>query len=316
MNNESNVMVSIFCCTYNHEKYIRQCLDSFIMQDTKFKYEIIIHDDASTDRTANIIKEYEKKYSDIIIPIYQTENKYSKGIDIWNVYQIPLSKGKYVAICEGDDYWIDKNKLQKQVDCLENNPEYGMCYTRAISYLQNINQMGKKWGRKISSFNEFIRIGNNIPTLTSVVRKDLYLQYVKEVKPEEKNWKMGDFPMWLWFSQKKMYYLDDVTGVYRVLNNSLSHSNSFIKDNEFINSYYDIIIFFCILYNKTKYLKYIDNNRNYSLIKSAIIHNNFEYANKNYTSIKIINWRCAALKILAKYSIVYNYYSIIIKYFK
>lgn len=121
------IIVSICCLTYNHEPYIRKCLDGFIMQKTNFPFEVLIHDDASTDRTADIIREYEAKYPDIIKPIYQTENKYSKGIGITKTYQFPRAQGKYIALCEGDDYWTDPLKLQKQVDFLEANQEYVMC---------------------------------------------------------------------------------------------------------------------------------------------------------------------------------------------
>ena len=108
-------LLSICCVTYNHKKYIRQCLDSFLMQKTNFKFEIIIHDDASTDGTADIIKEYYEKYPDIIKPIFQTENQFSQGKSISKTFIYPRIKGKYVALCEGDDYWTDPYKLQKQV---------------------------------------------------------------------------------------------------------------------------------------------------------------------------------------------------------
>lgn len=123
----SNVEVSIICNTYNHEKYIRDALNGFLMQKTKFCYEILIHDDASTDHTPEIIHEYEMKYPDIIKPIYQSENKYSKGINIMDVYQSPRVSGRYVALCEGDDYWSDSTKLQKQFDALENCMQVDMC---------------------------------------------------------------------------------------------------------------------------------------------------------------------------------------------
>ena len=125
MNDE--IMVSIVCNAYNHERYIRDALDGFLMQKTNFAYEILIHDDASTDKTADIIREYEAKYPDIIKPIYQTENQYSKNVRIDLIYQYPRVQGKYIAHCEGDDYWTDPQKLQKQVDALEQHPEIDMC---------------------------------------------------------------------------------------------------------------------------------------------------------------------------------------------
>ena len=140
-NNET--MVSILCTAYNHEKYIKQCLDGFIMQKTNFKFEVIVHDDASTDNTANIIREYENKYPDIIKPIYQKENKFSRKISITSNFTLPKAKGKYIAICEGDDFWKDNTKLQKQVDALENNTECKCC----VCTVRDVNEDGTPLNR-------------------------------------------------------------------------------------------------------------------------------------------------------------------------
>ncbi len=120
-------MVSIICNTYNHENYIKDALDGFLMQRTNFVYEILVHDDASTDKTADIIRNYEKKYPNIIKPIYQTENQYSKGMGTVSKIQFSRVRGKYIALCEGDDFWTDSFKLQKQVDALEQHPEIDIC---------------------------------------------------------------------------------------------------------------------------------------------------------------------------------------------
>ena len=131
MNDEkfNPVLVSISCATYNHAPFIRQCFEGFLMQKTNFSFEILIHDDASTDGTADIIREYEKNYPEIFFPIYQKENQYSKknikGIN--TTFNFPRAKGKYIALCEGDDYWTDPCKLQKQVDFLEANPNFNLC---------------------------------------------------------------------------------------------------------------------------------------------------------------------------------------------
>ena len=127
MNTENIIAVSIICNAYNHESYIEDTLESFVNQKTDFKYEVLIHDDASTDETAKIIQKYEKKYPEIIKPIYQTENQYSQGVPIGKMFQYPRAKGKYIAICEGDDYWTDPLKLQKQYDVMEAHPEIDMC---------------------------------------------------------------------------------------------------------------------------------------------------------------------------------------------
>lgn len=121
------IMVSIICNTYNHEQYIAMAMEGFVNQKTNFEYEVLVHDDASTDNTAKIIREYVRKYPKLIKPIYQKENKYSCGVSICNEYQIPRAQGKYIALCEGDDYWIDENKLQKQFEILEAHPEIDIC---------------------------------------------------------------------------------------------------------------------------------------------------------------------------------------------
>lgn len=144
----NEIMVSIICNAYNQESYIADAIESFLMQKTEFAFEILIHDDASTDRTADIIREYEKKYPTLVKPIYQMENQYSKGGI--GKFQYPRVKGKYVAICEGDDYWTDSHKLQKQVEQLEKHPECDMCAHTAIA----VDAETKKVLRKISPSSE------------------------------------------------------------------------------------------------------------------------------------------------------------------
>ena len=125
-------MVSIQCLVYNHEPYLRQCLDGFVMQKANFKFEAIVHDDVSTDRSAEIIREYAEKYPDIIKPIFEKENQFSKGFDKLSSIMNAAGKGKYIALCEGDDYWTDPLKLQKQVDFMEAHPDYAMCFSDAV----------------------------------------------------------------------------------------------------------------------------------------------------------------------------------------
>lgn len=121
-------LVSICCATYNQANYIGECLEKIIAQQVNFTFEILIHDDASTDGTTQIIETYATKYPELIFPIYQTENQYQKGNKrITATFNLPRAKGKYIAICEGDDYWTDPFKLQKQVDFLEAHPEYNLC---------------------------------------------------------------------------------------------------------------------------------------------------------------------------------------------
>lgn len=118
--------VSIFCLVYNHANYLRSTLEGFVAQETNFDYEVFVHDDASTDGSSEIIMDYAKRFPDIIKPIIQTENQYSQGVRIVEQLLFPLMTGEYIACCEGDDYWCDNLKLQKQFDALEMHPECSM----------------------------------------------------------------------------------------------------------------------------------------------------------------------------------------------
>ena len=124
---EEEVTVSVLCATYNHEKYITRALEGFVSQVTEFRFEVIVHEDASTDGTRRIIENYESKYPDLIKPIYQKENQYSKGRGIVLSNMLSVAKGRYIALCEGDDYWIDQHKLQKQYEALEAHKECSIC---------------------------------------------------------------------------------------------------------------------------------------------------------------------------------------------
>ena len=134
----NDVFLSVWMITYNHENYLSQALDSVLMQQTTFPIEIIIGEDCSTDKTREILKEYEQNYPEIIHAIYHDVNVGARR----NAYEFTLNqcKGKYIACLEGDDYWTDPLKLQKQVDFLETNPEYSICGHRFDFYYQNINQ--------------------------------------------------------------------------------------------------------------------------------------------------------------------------------
>ncbi len=135
-----SALVSVLCVTYNHAPYIRRALDSFVMQKTDFPFEVIVHDDASTDGTTEIIREYAAKYPEIIKPIIQTENQYWRpNTPYLQTFLVPKAEGKYFAICEGDDCFTDPGKLQKQVGFLEAHPEYSMCVCRAARHFEGEN---------------------------------------------------------------------------------------------------------------------------------------------------------------------------------
>ena len=137
-----DIKVSVLCLTYNQENYIADALNSFVQQKTTFKYEILVNDDCSTDRTTDIVREYALKYPDIIKPIFHEENQYSKGVSPIRDILIPGANGKYIAICEGDDYWIDEYKLQSQYDYMEEHPECSLCVHNAYLVDDDKNNIG------------------------------------------------------------------------------------------------------------------------------------------------------------------------------
>lgn len=131
------IEVSVICITYNQAEYIRDAVEGFLMQKTSFRYEILIHDDVSTDGTREILMEYQERYPDKIRLILEKENQYSKGVDILKEICLPQAKGKYIACCEGDDYWVYYGKLQAQYDLMESHPDVSLCYHNALVYEEN-----------------------------------------------------------------------------------------------------------------------------------------------------------------------------------
>lgn len=223
------MLVSISCLTYNHAPFIRDCLEGFLIQKTTFKYEVLIHDDASNDGTKEIIEEYQLKYPDIIFPIYQKENQFSKGYRGFNQkYNYPRSRGKYIALCEGDDYWTDPLKLQKQVDFLEVNSDCSLCF-HASKSIRN-NDPGDfiiKRPKTIPQTNKFemkdaiLGGGGFMATNSMLFHREHVLS-----RPEWMDLSpVGDLPLMLLLASKgRIGYIDDVMSVYRIMSSSTSWS--------------------------------------------------------------------------------------------
>jgi glycosyltransferase involved in cell wall biosynthesis len=210
------IMTSICCITYNHENYIADAIESFLMQKTNFNYEIIIYDDASTDKTADIVREYETKYPGLIKPIYQTENQYSKGVKTIN-FSLQRAEGKYIAICEGDDYWTDPYKLQKQVDYMEKHPECSICIHAAYRVLPDKTKLKlhvrPNRGNKVFTVEEVIH-DNWIFATASFLYPAVFntnRPYFYEIAP------VGDYPLIIYLAlQGKVYYIDEFMSAYRI----------------------------------------------------------------------------------------------------
>jgi glycosyltransferase involved in cell wall biosynthesis len=279
------------------------------MQKTTFPVEYIIGEDYSADETRSIVFEYAEKYPDRIRVITADYNVGSKA----NGRRcVRACRGKYMAICEGDDYWIDPYKLQKQVEFLEKNPEYGMCYAKVRVYIQRQERyLIRAFGGKAITFDELIK-KNTIPTPTVCLKKNLYLQYLKEIKPESKNWLLGDYPLWLWFAHNsKVYFLNEVTGVYRVLKESSSHSRNMENEMRFGVSSVDVQRYFMSLYSH----KEIDFFAEELSIKASIAasHNQYGYYKMYISKMQIKNFKMFIKKVIAKSFLLFNLYHFYIK---
>lgn len=231
---DNDIKVSVYCLVFNHEKNLRKCLDGFVNQKTNFKYEVIVHDDCSTDDSQEIIKEYQQKYPELIIPILQTENQYSKRCNILEIFIYPRLRGKYVAICEGDDYWCDKYKLQYQFDYMEKHPECSLCVHNTI-----IHDLGGR--KKDSTFNSWntiheltereIFFGWNVHTSSYFERKECLNE------PEwALNYWSGDYRKLVFArSQGKVICLPQIMSVYNFGNmNGATMKNVYAPIDELI----------------------------------------------------------------------------------
>ena len=211
------VLLSISCIAYNQEQYIGQALDSLLAQQTAFRYEILVHDDASTDGTAAVIRSYAEKYPDLIKPICQTENQHSKGIRVGTVFNLSRARGKYMAYCEGDDFWTDPFKLQKQVDYMESHPDCSFCFHA----VQVVTRQGTPTRRIIRPYRESRPVpiediieggGRFLGTNSTVYRRELMDQPPDFFMQAP----VGDFPLVLYLATRgNVYYFDEVMSSYR-----------------------------------------------------------------------------------------------------
>ena len=281
----NEVMVSIYCLAYNHEDYIKNALEGFVNQKVNFRYEVFVHDDASTDNTPKIIKEYSEKYPNIIIPIFQETNQYSNGGRIVQRFIRDKMHGKYIGVCEGDDYWTDPNKLQKQIDFLEEHTDYVACVHES-TVLNCINGKtsvvnGRKENYTIT-IEDVIKSGNCAYQISSLI----YRKYLFDNRPSCLRTKsFGDYSLALHLANSgKVYYMADNMSTYRLMSkNSWTYKSYTNKDMEKrLYPYYESI----------KMLEGFNDltNRQYEiLIRNVIEHKKYEIAIIKREKKKIFN---------------------------
>lgn len=216
--NDEKIGVSVICNTYNHEKYIAKTLNSILEQRTEFVIEVLVHDDASTDKTADIIRDFQYRFPDIIKPVYQKKNQYSMGVDIIQRYQFPRVKGKYFAFCEGDDYWNDPYKLQKQYDELELHVDIDICahasYVLNSSKKIRMNDIVPAAKNTIFSMSEVIRGGGGFVATNSLLMRASLL----DEQPDFFKKCSLDYSIQMYGALKGgMLYLSDKMSTYRYM---------------------------------------------------------------------------------------------------
>ena len=211
---EKSIEVSIICMAYNQKRYIAEALESMLSQKTSFDYEIVVHDDMSTDGTTDIIKRYEQRYPDKIKALYEKENQYSQGVDVFMGICMPQTSGRYIAVCEGDDYWISDDKLQKEYDALEVHTEIDMCACGATELTEGIEtgQIRPHTANGVLTTEEVILGGGRyIATATLFFRKALFssfMEFEKVICFDYSNQIKGAL-------RGGIYYIDEIMAVYR-----------------------------------------------------------------------------------------------------
>ena len=232
--NEKAPLVAIHCLVYNHEPYLRDCFEGFVMQQTNFPFVAIVHDDVSTDGSAAIIREYEAKYPHIFKPIYETENQYSKkdgSLERIMNAAIDATGAQYVAMCEGDDYWIDSHKLQRQVDLLESDETLMAVCTDTSIVDNHSNILNPKRGGVVKNdiegrynLRDFFSGDHQYPT-ASVTYRNIHKDEIRQKMVHTRNAYLGDWTMWICLHiYGDFYFINEPMVAYRINPTSVTHT--------------------------------------------------------------------------------------------
>ena len=295
----SEPLVSVKMITYNHAPYIAQAIEGVLQQKTDYPFELVIGEDCSTDGTREIVFEYEKKYPDIIRVITSEKNVGMKK----NGYRTTKAcRGKYIAFCEGDDYWHRTDKLQKQVDYLESHPDCGMVsadcdifYNSSNIYKRRFNYNNGYQSPANLSIEEVLWGELPIWTCTVMIRKDLCLQLIESdaYLHKNENLGLGDLQLWAEMAVKgKVTYIPETMATYRVLDESASRSKDDRKTLRFMKSISDIKLYLCDKYSLSDELRRMEESTWYDRAMRLSFHErNAELAVEVRRKKKKLNWK-------------------------
>ncbi|HVX25469.1 MAG TPA: glycosyltransferase [Parafilimonas sp.] len=257
--NRSVIVIAVYMVTYNHENCISQAIERVINQKTKYSFKLFIGEDCSTDATKEICLSYQKAYPELIEVISTTTNNLKQNVN--NIFDKCFnSSAKYIAMCEGDDYWTDENKLQRQVDFLEANPDYSICFS-GYEILNEFNNTRSTHTLTQHSIDiETMIAGNSYSTATVVFKAEFF----KPVPSWFSEMVFGDWSLYLAVmhaSKKKAYCLNDITAVYRIHAGGI-HGSSHASTEKLVKAYKQHIDFYRAIKEnlfKTSYSELIDN---------------------------------------------------------
>ncbi len=286
-------MVSVLLLTYNHQKYIAEAIQSVVNQKTNFDYEILIGDDCSTDGTCEIVNSFISKNPNLIKAI-RSENNVGA---IRNEKRLmDASKGKYIAFLEGDDYWTDPLKLQKQVDFLDANPDYGLVHGDVNHFYEETTKLIVSYNKTNNInipngniFDELIKPGAHlIKTMTTLFRKELIVMYFNYDIALSRNWKLTDMGIWLDIAMNsKVYYFNEVFATYRLIKESATRSKNPKIKNDFHLSIYQLKKYYLNKYKKESYLMDAIEVEHYRImIRDAFNLNNLKLMNDAINFLK------------------------------
>lgn len=297
--------------TFNQSRFVQETLNGIAAQITDFPFVNVVLEDHSTDGEQEVIQSWMSRecnmslaeYHDVstaevvIVPhksnknctfavYFHKENLYHQSAKRDAQLYPWRTNSEYEALCEGDDYWIDPLKLQKQADFLDENPEYAMVYTNAKKYYQNKRELVKgSFGQRNNSFDGLL-MRNPIPTLTAMYREDILEEYYNRIRPFERSWLQGDYPLWLWISTRgKIEFLPEFSGVYRVLDVSASHFEDYESAKRFLLSSISVKKLYTSLFNVAN-IESVEDSYYKNLLSLAFHYKEYEDLCLSFGEIK------------------------------